>query len=259
MRYTGVNVHIPHKLLLDWTGWLSDGASFPPATAAAIESAAPAWASDGLTLDTFRIAGDLVQILFATTPDVSPVLLAARAKGRLQHALRAAGAPVAFSRKVSVRSVGENTRADVEGYLARQVERGEFADPRFRERMARYTAVRDVTDLAAPMAGGHGRYWYNLHVVFVTADRFRFGADDVLAGLRDAAVAAADQNGHGLKSVAVMPDHVHMALRGAIARSPREIGVGFQNALADVAGCRAWQDEFYAGTFSEYDVSAIRR
>jgi len=56
-----------------------------------------------------------------------------------------------------------------------------------------------------------------------------------------------------------MPDHVHLALRGNIVRSPREIGVEFQNALADVVGCRAWQDEFYAGTFSEYDVSAIRR
>ncbi|MBM4154535.1 MAG: hypothetical protein FJ221_05845 [Lentisphaerae bacterium] len=258
MRYTGVNVHIPHKLLLDWTGWLSDGVAFPAATAAAIESTAPVWAGDGLTLDTFRIAGDLVQILFATTPDVSPTLLAGRAKGRLQHALRAAGAPVAFSRKVSVRSVGENTRADVEGYLARQVERGEFADPRFRGRMARYTVVRDGVDLAAPSAGGHGRYWYNLHVVLVTADRFRFGAEDILAGVRDAALAAADRGGHALKSVAVMPDHVHLALRGHIERSPREIGVGFQNALAEAVGCRAWQDGFYAGTFSEYDVSAIR-
>ena len=259
MRYSGVNVRIPHKLLLDWTGWLSEGAVLPPETARAIESTAAAWTGDGLTPDTFRIAGDLVQILFATTPDVSPTALAGRAKGRLQHALRAAGTPVAFSRKVSVRSVGENTRADVEGYLARQVARGEFADPRFRERMARYTVVRDGVDLAAPTAGGHGRYWYNLHVVLVTADRFRFGADDILAGVRNAALAAAGRGGHALKSVAVMPDHVHLALRGNIERSPREIGVEFQNAMADVAGCRAWQDEFYAGTFSEYDVSAIRR
>lgn len=258
MRYTGVNVQIPHKLLLDWTGWLSGGAPFPPATAAAVESAASAWAGDGLSLDTFRIAGDLVQILFATTPDVSPVFLAGRAKGRLQHALRAADAPVAFSRKVSVRSVGENTRADVEGYLARQVARGAFADPRFRERMARYTTTRDEVDLAAPAAGGHGRYWYNLHVVLVAADRFRFGGDAILAGFRDAALAEAERGGHALKSVAVMPDHVHLALRGNIERSPREIGVGFQNVLAEVAGCRAWQDGFYAGTFSEYDVSAIR-
>jgi REP element-mobilizing transposase RayT len=259
MRYTGVNVHIPHKLMLDWTGWLSGGAAFPPATPAAIVATAPAWAGDGLRLDTFRIVGDLAQILFATTPGVSPTFLAARAKGRLQHALRTADAPVVFSRKVSVRSVGENTRADIEGYLARQVARGEFADPRFRERMARYTVVSDAVDLAAPTAVEHGRHWYNLHVVLVTADRFRFGADDILAGVRDAALAAAERGGHALKSVAVMPDHVHLALRGNVARSPREIGVEFQNALADVVGCRAWQDEFYAGTFSEYDVTAIRR
>ncbi|MBU4460138.1 MAG: transposase [Verrucomicrobia bacterium] len=92
----------------------------------------------------------------------------------------------------------------------------------------------------------------------MTADRFRFGGDAVLSGLRDGAVETADRGGHELKSVAVMPDHIHLALRGNIERSPLEIGLEFQSRLADVAGCRAWQDEFYAGTFSEYDVSAIR-
>jgi REP element-mobilizing transposase RayT len=258
MRYTGENVCIPHKLRLDWTGWLSDGASYPSPTAEAIRTTAAAWIADGLHLDTFRIAGDLAQILFSCAPGMSPTLFAGRVKGRLQHALRTAGAPVAFSRKVSVRSLGDNTRADVEAYLARQVQRGEFADPRFRERMQRYTLVRDDIDLAAPAAGAHGRYWYNLHLVLVTADRFRFGGDAILSGLRNGAVETADRGGHSLKSVAVMQDHIHLALRGNIERSPLEIGLEFQNRLADVAGCRAWQDEFYAGTFSEYDLSAIR-
>jgi hypothetical protein len=56
-----------------------------------------------------------------------------------------------------------------------------------------------------------------------------------------------------------MPDHVHMALRGNIARSPEEIALAFQNGLAHTAGCRAWQDGYYAGTFSEYDLDVIRR
>ncbi|MBU4460137.1 MAG: hypothetical protein KJ579_06185 [Verrucomicrobia bacterium] len=156
MRYTGENVRIPHKLRLDWTGWLSEGVPFPPLTAEAIRATTPAWIDDGLRLDTFRIAGDLAQILFSCAPGMSPALFAGRVKGRLQYALRAAGAPVAFSRKVSVRSLGDNTRADVEAYLAHQVQRGEFADPRFRERMQRYTLVRDKVDLAAPAAGAMG-------------------------------------------------------------------------------------------------------
>lgn len=259
MRYTGQNVHIPHRLILDWTGWLSDGAAFPPSTAGVLRSTAPAWATDGLCLDTFRVEGDAAKILFAVTPATSPAFLAARAKGRLQHALRSAGSPVAFSRKVAVRSLGENLRIQVEGYLAGQVRHGEFADARFRERMRRYSVVREDVDLAAPAAGTHGRYWFNLHLVLVTADRVRLGDDAMLAGLLNAAFEATASGGHSLKSIALMPDHVHLALRGNFEKSPLEIGLEFQNALAAVAGCRLWQDEFYVGTFSEYDVSAIRR
>lgn len=56
-----------------------------------------------------------------------------------------------------------------------------------------------------------------------------------------------------------MPDHVHMALRGNIERSPEEIALVFQNGLARSAGCKVWQDGFYAGTFSQYDLDVIRR
>jgi hypothetical protein len=56
-----------------------------------------------------------------------------------------------------------------------------------------------------------------------------------------------------------MPDHVHIAVRGKIECSPKEIGLAFQNHLADVVGCKAWQDEFYVGTFSEYEADVIRR
>jgi hypothetical protein len=55
------------------------------------------------------------------------------AKGRFQHALRKAGAPVDFSREVPFRSLGENTTPIVEDYIRRQVGKEEFADPRFRE------------------------------------------------------------------------------------------------------------------------------
>jgi hypothetical protein len=50
-----------------------------------------------------------------------------------------------------------------------------------------------------------------------------------------------------------------MALRGNIERSPEEIALAFQNGLARVARCRVWQDGFYVGTFSEYDLDVIRR
>jgi hypothetical protein len=54
-----------------------------------------------------------------------------------------------------------------------------------------------------------------------------------------------------------MPDHLHMALRGAITASFQETALSFQNNLAYALGQTAiWQPGFYVGTFSEYDIRA---
>ena len=57
-----------------------------------------------------------------------------------------------------------------------------------------------------------------------------------------------------------MPDHVHMVLRGNIAKSPEDIALAMMNNTAFAVGQNAiWQHGFYAGTFfSEYDVRASR-
>ena len=76
------------------------------------------------------------------TPQVSPGFCAARVKGRLQHSLRKTGAPVVFSRKPAVRSLWENTRLDLEGYIRGEVRKEGFADPRLATRMSSYTIAR---------------------------------------------------------------------------------------------------------------------
>jgi REP element-mobilizing transposase RayT len=182
-----------------------------------------------------------------------------RVKGRLQHALRKCGMPVEFSRKVSFRSLGENTSDVVERYIRGQVGKGDFADPRFREIMRRFTIVSDDVRLAEPSESNSGRYWYDLHLVLVVADRFRITDPEQLGRIRDAVLTVAAEGGHRIAALSVMPDHVHMALRGNIERSPEEIALAFQNGLARAAGCRVWQDGFYVGTFSEYDLDVIRR
>jgi REP element-mobilizing transposase RayT len=56
-----------------------------------------------------------------------------------------------------------------------------------------------------------------------------------------------------------MPDHVHMALRGNINESPEEIALAIMNNTAYAMGQNSiWQRGFYVGTFSEYDVRALR-
>ena len=56
-----------------------------------------------------------------------------------------------------------------------------------------------------------------------------------------------------------MPDHLHVALGGDVRSSPEEVALAYLNNLAYVLGQnRVWQDAYYVGTFSEYDMNAVR-
>jgi REP element-mobilizing transposase RayT len=257
--YAAHNLRPAFALHYDWTGWPTAGTTLPPQTFAVAGETAPLWEKDGLRILKPHATAEKVQILFSVTPKVCPTYFCQRVKGRLQHALRKCGTPVDFSRKVSFRSLGENTSEVVENYIRGQVGKADFADPRFRETMRRFTVTPEDVQLAEPSESNSGRYWYNLHLVLMVADRFRITAPDSLGRLRDAAFTVATEGGHRIAALSVMPDHVHMALRGNIERSPEEIAVAFQNGLARAAGCRMWQDGFYVGTFSEYDLNVIRR
>jgi REP element-mobilizing transposase RayT len=259
LLYAAHNLKPAFALHYDWTGWPTAGTNLPAQTAPVARETAPLWEKDGLRLLEPHATAEKVQILFSVTPQVSPTFFCQRVKGRLQHALRKCGTPVDFSRKVSFRSLGENTSDVVENYIRGQVGKGDFADPRFRETMRRFTIVQEDVRLAEPSESNSGRYWYDLHLVLVVADRFRITAIEQLARIRDAVLTVATEGGHRIAALSVMPDHVHMALRGNIELSPEEIALAFQNGLARAAGCRVWQDGFYVGTFSEYDLDVIRR
>ncbi len=256
--YTPERARVVHALRYDWSGWLREGA-FPKGASEALESCRAAWAADGLDLDTNHLRGNSVQCLFGTAPTLSPAFCAMRAKGRLQHALRTAGTPVTFRRNVGLRTLGENTRDVVADYIGRQVSKSDYADPRWKEFLGRFTSADAATRLAEPQATGHGRYWYNLHLVIVVQDRRHpIALKESFRAIKEACPRIAKKKGYDLAEVSIMPDHIHMALRGHIEHSPMEIGLAFQNNLAFVLGYnRVWSEEFYVGTFSEYDIQKI--
>jgi REP element-mobilizing transposase RayT len=257
--YTPKNVRKIHHLRYDWTGWLSDEAPFPATTQDAIRACREGWEKDGLSFSEFRIHNDRAQILFDARPDISPVTCTTRVKGRLQHALRQAGTPVHFSRKISFRSLGENVDRTVEGYLRKQVRKEGFVDPRYEARMNAFTIESDAVELSQPVATKSGRYWYGLHVVVVMASRRRVIDLGLMGKMRDACLAIGRKKECGIKAVSVMPDHTHVAIKGNIALSPEEIAMSFLNNLAFVMGRnRVWKDEYYVGTFSEYGMDTIR-
>ncbi len=248
-----------YQLRYSWTGWPS-AAPFATQPVELIEATQPQWESDGLQVLESRWTAELVQILFSAQPDVTPVFVATRAKGRLDHTLREARPNMPFSRKVAVRSVGDNTRDDVEAYIERQVVKEQFVDPHWAAALAKFTVVNESVDLSQPTESARGRYWYNLHLVLVVDGRVRLSDQNIFRTLRDGCFKIAEKKGHLLSRVSVMPDHVHLALRANPDESPNDVACAYQNNLADMAKLgRLWQDSFYVGTFSEYTTQAIRR
>ena len=165
-----------------------------------------------------------------------------------------------FSRKVAVRSIGDNTRREVEGYIAGQVEKEQFADEIFAKAMAEFTIVNPEVDLSRPSESACGRYWYNLHLVLVTEQRLRCSDRETLQSLRDGCMQIAAKKGHAVSRLSVMPDHLHLALRPAIEESPVDVVFAYQNNLAFLLGQkRVWQDSYYVGTFGEYTMQAVRK
>ena len=60
----------------------------------------------------------------------------------------------------------------------------------------------------------------------------------------------------GVHSLAVMPDHVHVAARAPAGSSPAEVAAGLRRALN--LGCALFSDRLYAGTFSDYPLACVR-
>jgi REP element-mobilizing transposase RayT len=262
MLYESTNLVPVHRLHYAWMGWPTEGTLLPPLSMALSGSGAnadltQAWATDGLTCVSDTWSPQQVQLVFRVAPGVAPVAFTQRVKGRLQYALRRNGTPVAFSRKVGMRALGANIGTTVQRYVREQLEHVDLADPRYAQRLAEASREDLAVDLAVPAQTDSGRYWYNLHLVLVSAGRYRVGPELHIGDWSATVRAAAAGNGCAVRALAVMPDHVHLALRGNITLSPVEIGVLFQNALAKIAGGRVWQDMFYIGTFGEYSLCVV--
>jgi len=229
--YNGRNVEPAYQLRYDWTGWASGEARFPGATGEIVANLREAWETDGIRVLESACLDKRVQLLCSVKPHVAPTLFVARVKGRLEHAFRGLDLEVPFSRKLAMRSIGDNSRAEVEQYVLNQVGKERLADPRFEETLRQFTIADPTVDLSAATQTRSGRYWYNLHVVLVTEERFRIADAVWLGRIRDQSLRIAQKRGHAISRLSVMPDHLHLALRGNVEQSPQEIALAFQNNL----------------------------
>lgn len=248
-----------YKLRYAWAGWPTAGTRFPGVMEHLLPAPKADWEVDHLRLLEYSFSPERVLMTFSVTPQVTPVFFVARVKGRLQHALRQAGMPVKFSRKVAMVSIGENHREDVEQYIQQHGEKDAHGDAALEERLRPFTVVNSAVDLSLPSETTSGRYWYNLHLVLVQAERWRNANPQWLGKIRDQSVRIAEMKGYKISRLSVVPDHVHFCLRGNIEHSPEQIALAFQNDLAYTLGqvC-VWQATYYVGTFGEYDMNAVR-
>ena len=150
-----------------------------------------------------------------------------------------------------------NTNPIIEQYLALQQRRGDFAEARYRATLAEFSREFPKVDLEDPSETGSGRYWYNLHLVAVTNGRFRMGKEDYLPRLAAEIPKWVREERALLRSMALMAEHVHLALRGDPARSPGEIAEGFYRTMNRAAGLRLFSERIYVGSFSSYSTRLI--
>ncbi len=245
--------------MYNWTGWIDDNSSFPENISENLSSISPYWKKDGIRLLEHRIRNNAIFATISTKPFLSPVLICSRLKGRIQHSARENDHPIRFSRKLSLRSIGESKSAEVAGYIAKQAAREDLADERYREILQKYTEVDKSIDLATPQHTKSGMYWYNLHLVLVVSGRYHIQNEENLEKLKTCSFRIAAKKGYEIKALSVMPDHLHVALRGNIGQSPEEIALSFQNNLAYIMGMLYfWEFNYYVGTFGEYDMGVVR-
>jgi REP element-mobilizing transposase RayT len=229
-----------------------------PPDAAWLESLQAATEADGIRILQHEFGEKSVsQFLVSTRPDVAPQLIAQRLKGRLQHLVKAT-APSAFQRNYAIRSVGSANRETIDDYLKGQVDHHPSADERVTEHLQDIQIHNAEVDLSQPSQTSHAIYWYNLHLVLVNDGRYREVHAEPLQALHDMLLKASGTKSHDLSRGAILPDHIHLALRCKIDESPESVALSYLNNLAFALGMkRVFRFGYYVGTFGEYDLGAI--
>lgn len=263
-RYSQKSMSCVNNLYFSWDGWMSKKVLVPKSAKNAIQSQIENWKNDGFILKTWQVKNDMIQILFKVEPEVSPTLFTQRVKGRLDYAFRKLASPVKFSRKVGFRAIGDNTRIIVNNYIKKQVEKSDYIDLRYKDTLENYTLFKEHDDLSKPYIKSHGRYWFNIHLVLVIKDRkIPITKDETMEVIKNFIFKIAKKKKCNIGHFSIMPDHIHISLKGNPELSPCDIGLSFLNNLSYVLmkylgiNFKLWSDEFYVGTFSEYSIKQI--
>lgn len=248
-----------YSLRWSWTGWPSQG-TMPKTTNEDWSILAQLWEQDGIRLLERKCEQDYWQATVSTKPKVGPSFIVSRIKGRIDYLFRSRRVPFKFSRKVALRAIGNNTTHEVQEYIRKQVDSENFYDPDFATALKQFTHVcKESDDFCSPIEVTSGRYWYVLHLVLVVDGRSRIRDLEFIGRIFKTCQTVALDRDERLGSIAVMPDHLHLCLRGSVSDSPETIAISYMNESCrrlKVVGL--WRPSFYVGTTGAYNMNAVR-
>ncbi len=250
--YTATNCRFSHPLnwgvTVFWREFCEDESWFEPLT--------EALKADGLKSHRFTEKG-ASQFVISSQPDVAPLKILQRIKGRLQHLVRA-DRPKALKRNFAIHGFGKVTRDVVENYVTAQLGHHQMADFAVQHRLRTYQISHPEVDLSKPRRTSHGLFWYSLHLVLVHQHRWNEICDEVLSRVSRTIEKAARAKGYRLSEAGILPDHVHILAGCPLEESPMEVALGFLNNLAYAQGMkRVYQFGGYLGTVGEYTFHAL--
>ncbi len=199
------------------------------------------------------------QFVVSTKPEVEPEKILWSVKGRFQNIVRNKY-PKAFQRNYFLHSIGSANREVTEGYVSTQLNHHKMADSRVQDKLKKYQITYPEVDLSQLIQSSHGRYIYNLHLVFVNNGRWMEIREEHLEKVSNMLMNVAEKKGHRLSSSGILADHIHVALGCKINEAPGEVALSYLNNLAYAQGMKPiYQSGYYAGTFGNYDFGAIEK
>jgi len=253
------NTSCVHNLFYSWHGVLGKMKNFPQNTPEIIKQCIPLWTNDGFDFIHFKNKNPVLQILCKTQPNISPEKFSQKIKGRLTYAFKHSSAYLKFSRALGFRSLGFNTSEIVKKYIKGQIDKKNLADNRYKEILKQFSQYDNSISFTDPHKNKRSRYWYNIHLVIVIANRQSpITKNTTFNKIKNLIPAIATKHEHKIADFAIMPDHIHIAIQANPEKNPYEIGLSFLNNLAYAMNMRYfWRNEFYVGTFSEYSLNSL--
>lgn len=253
--YTPENIRVAYQL--DWS--LSVFWRNPPWTDDWFGPLQQAVEPDGIRLLKHRFSNPQISLfLVSTKPDVPPLSIPQRVKGRLQYLLRD-DVQKPFQRNYDLRSIGSTTREKLESYLGSQLEHHPEADRRIHWMLADLQVTRPDLDLAKPMFTSRGRFSLNLHLVIVNKGRWRESCRSKIESVREMLIRSAGKKQHLLKRIAILPDHIHLMFGFSVHEAPLTVALSYMNNVAFVYQMQpVLKHSCFIGTFGEYDLGAIQ-